>query len=121
MSHFYAQIDSDNIVIAVSELSGEIKESHPMYDSMIPIREYDTSLLQTQTDTEIVTHKYVGKDENGYGIFEEVREPIPEPIDPEPTQDEINAELLLNQVDIIAKQEEQDAVLAEILLNGLGV
>lgn len=121
MSHFYAQIDSQNIVIAVSGLSGEIKESHPMYDAMIPIHNYDTSLLQHQTDTEIVTNKCVGKDDDGYGIFEENREPIPEPIDPEPTQDEVNAAVLLNQMDIMTKQEEQDAVLAEILLNGLGV
>ena len=35
--------------------------------------------------------------------------------------DELNAAVLLNQMDIMAKQEEQDAVLAEILLNGLGV
>lgn len=85
-NYTYAQIDSDNIVIAVSELSGEIKEPHPMCDSMIRIRDYDTSLLQTQTNTEVVTHKYVGKDEDGYGIFEEIREPIPEP---QPTEQEI--------------------------------
>ena len=36
-------------------------------------------------------------------------------------QDEVNAEILLNQMDIMTKQEEQDRVLAEILLNGLGV
>lgn len=36
-------------------------------------------------------------------------------------QDELNAAALLNQMDIITRQEEQDAVLAEILLNGLGV
>lgn len=36
-------------------------------------------------------------------------------------QDELNAVVLLNQMDIMARQEEQDAVLAEILLNGLGV
>ena len=35
-------------------------------------------------------------------------------------QDELNAAVLLNQMDIMTKQEEQDAVLAEILLNGLG-
>ena len=83
----YAQIDEEaKIVIGVSVLSGIIGESHPMYDSMIRIREHDTSLLQTQTDTEIVTHKYVGKDADGYGIFDEVREPIPEP---QPTEQEI--------------------------------
>ena len=83
MTHFYAQIDSENIVIAVSNLSDKIKESHPFYDSMILISEYDTTLLQYQTDTEIVTHKYVGNDENGYGIFEEIREAIPEQTEPE--------------------------------------
>ena len=96
MSHFYAQINSDNIVIAVSDLSGEIKESHPMYDSMIPIREYDTLLLQHQTDTEIVTNKYVGKDEDGYGIFEDVKEPIP---DPQPTEQEIEQAELSTAID----------------------
>lgn len=46
-------------------------------------------------------------------------EPTPEP---EPTEQElIQAELLLNQIDIIAKQNEQDEVLAEILLNQMGV
>ena len=35
--------------------------------------------------------------------------------------DEVNAAILLNQMDIIVKQAEMDAVLAEILLNGLGV
>lgn len=89
MSHFYAQINSDNIVIAVSDLSGEIKESHPIYDSMIPIREYDTPLLQTQTDTEIVSHKYVGKDGGGYGIFEKISEPIPPIQEPQPTEQQI--------------------------------
>lgn len=96
MSHFYAQIDSDNIVIAVAELSGEIKESHSMYDSMIPIRKYDTSLLKNQTDTEIVTHKYVGKDTNGYGIFEEIREPLPEP---QPTEQQIEQAELSTTID----------------------
>ena len=88
VSHFYAQIDSDKIVFAVSNLSREITESHPMYDSMIPIREYNASLLQTQTDTEIVTHKYVGKDDDCYGIFEEIREAIPEQTKAEQTEPE---------------------------------
>lgn len=40
----------------------------------------------------------------------------------EPTETElIQAEILLNQADIIAKQNEQDEVLAEILLNQMGV
>ena len=36
-------------------------------------------------------------------------------------QDEVQAEILLNQIDIMSKQAEQDEVLAAILLNGLGV
>lgn len=44
-----------------------------------------------------------------------------EPV-PEPTETElIQAELLLNQMDIMAKQSEHDEVLAEILLNQLEV
>ena len=40
----------------------------------------------------------------------------------EPTEtDIINAEILLNQADILAKQNEHDEVLAEILLNQMGV
>ena len=36
-------------------------------------------------------------------------------------QELVQAEQLLAQAEIIAKQNEQDEVLAEILLNGLGV
>ena len=44
------------------------------------------------------------------------------PAQPEPTETElIQAELLLNQAEILAKQNEQDEVLAEILLNQMGV
>lgn len=40
----------------------------------------------------------------------------------EPSDQELlNAEILLNQADIIAKQNEHDEVLAEILLNQMGV
>ena len=38
-------------------------------------------------------------------------------VEPEIAQDEINAEILLNQANIQAKQAEQDEVLAELLLN----
>lgn len=47
--------------------------------------------------------------------------PEPQP-EPEPTEEEIiQAEMLLNQAQIIATQEEQDEVLAAILLNQMGV
>ena len=35
--------------------------------------------------------------------------------------DDVKAEILLNQADLIINQENQDAVLAEILLNQMGV
>ena len=45
-------------------------------------------------------------------------EPMPEP---EPTEQElIQAELLLNQTQILINQEQQDTVLAELLLNQIG-
>lgn len=37
------------------------------------------------------------------------------------SQELLNAEILLNQAEILAKQNEQDEVLAEILLNQMGV
>lgn len=76
MSHFYAQIDSENIVVALSQLSGVICESHPLYKTVVPIREYDETLMPTQTDSELITHKYIEKDDDGYGLFEEVRSEI---------------------------------------------
>ena len=49
-------------------------------------------------------------------------DPFNEIVEPEPTEQElIQAEILLNQADILAKQNELDAVLAEILLNQMGV
>lgn len=77
MAYFYAQIDSENTVVALSQLSGVIGESHPLYQTVIPIREYDESLIPTQTGTEVVAHKYTGKDNEGYGRFEEIIETIP--------------------------------------------
>lgn len=48
--------------------------------------------------------------------------PTESQIEPEPTENEIiQAEMLLNQAQIIATQEEQDEVLAAILLNQMGV
>lgn len=69
-------------------------------------------------------------EENGYTyIVEEAddqiiakylkSEPREEPV-PEPTDQELfQAEVMLNQMEILANQEAQDEVLAEILLSGL--
>lgn len=91
----YAQINEENICVGVSQLSGEVDS--PL---LIPIAEFDSSVI--------------GKKYNN-GVWEEVEpEPVPEP---EPTEQElVQAEILLGQQEIIAKQKEHDEVLAELLL-----
>ena len=59
MKYYYAQIDENNICIAVSELSGKVTA-----DNMLRLETYDTSLL--------------GKKYNN-GVWEEVPKPEPEP------------------------------------------
>ena len=70
-----------------------------------------------------MVREYFGKDANH--ISATVEKPIIVETeileDPISEQDEINAEILLNQATILAKQEEQDEVLAEILLNQMEV
>lgn len=46
----YAQIDSNNIVIGISMLSGEIEN-----EKMIPIKEYDIELLGKKYDSKTKT------------------------------------------------------------------
>ena len=59
MKYYYAQIDENNICIAVSDLSGKVTA-----DNMLRLDTYDTSLL--------------GKKYNN-GVWEEVPKPEPEP------------------------------------------
>ena len=59
MKYYYAQIDENNICIAVSDLSGKVTA-----DNMLRLEIYDTSLL--------------GKKYNN-GVWEEVPQPEPEP------------------------------------------
>lgn len=82
MAYIYAELDENNICKAVSDLSGEV-----ITDTMIPLETYDISLLGK---------KYVD------GVWEEVpQKPTQEP---EPTEAElIQAQILLNQADILAR------------------
>ena len=59
MKYYYAQIDENNICIAVSDLSGKVTAGN-----MLRLETYDTSLL--------------GKKYNN-GVWEEVPKPEPEP------------------------------------------
>lgn len=72
--------------------------------------------------TEII--KYFGESKDKIGstvkittLPQETQEPPEEIISTE----EIQAQILLNQAEIIANQQAQDEVLAEILISGLGV
>ena len=90
----YAQINEENICVGVSQLSGKVDS--PL---LIPIAEFDSS---------VIGKKYVN------GAWEEVEQTE---ITPEPTEQElIQAEILLNQAEIISKQKEHDEILAELLL-----
>ena len=61
----YAYIVED-IVQSVSLFCERATNKHPFYNSLVPIREYDESLL---------CQRYIGLDSDGYGLFEAVPEP----------------------------------------------
>ena len=91
----YAQIDIETgIVVSDSYLSGEVN-----YDYMIRIPD----------NFDLKNKKY----ENGNWV-----EYVPEVPEVEETisNEEIQAEILLNQAEIISKQNEHDEILAELLL-----
>jgi hypothetical protein len=96
---YYAQLNGNNICIGVSQLSKEL-----IQDNMIKIEKFDNS---------IVGKKYAG----GEWVDVVVEHTVPEPTE----QEIINAQLLLTQQEIIAKQVSLDETLALILLNQQGV
>lgn len=92
---FYAQLNNDNICVAVSQLSGKVSHSN-----MIRLSTFDTTIM--------------GKKYND-GIWEDVdveEEESAAISDAEVTR----AQILLNQQDIVITQQSQDEVLAAILL-----
>lgn len=93
----YAQIDLESgNVISDSHLSGEVKAKH-----MIPISD----------DFDLSNKKYINGEWVDY---------VPEVVDEPTDQELINAEILLNQADILSNQAFMDEVLAEILLSQTG-
>ena len=93
MNYYYAQIDENNICIAVSDLSGKVTA-----DNMLRLETYDTSLL--------------GKKYNN-GVWEEVPKP-----EPEPTQlDRI--ELQVNTSYAEAQNQAVDQYTEELLEGGI--
>ena len=99
MTYYYAQLNDENMCYGVSELSNEVSS-----EKLILLEEYDISILGK---------KY----ENGTWVTL-APEILP---DPKPTESElIQAELLLNQVEMLNRQTEMDETLAAILLNQIG-
>lgn len=93
MNYYYAQIDENNICIAVSDLAGKVTA-----DNMLRLETYDTSLL--------------GKKYNN-GVWEEVPQP-----EPEPTQlDRI--ELQVNTSYAEAQNQAVDQYTEELLEGGI--
>lgn len=94
MLKHYAQIDADNICIAESWLSGDVDNKN---------------LILLSSDYDVLGKKY------NDGKWEDVQV---EPSLPQPPSegDILQAEILLNQMDIMAKQKEHDEILATILL-----
>ena len=93
MKYYYAQIDENNICIAVSDLSGKVTA-----DNMLRLETYDTSLL--------------GKKYNN-GVWEEVPKP-----EPEPTQlDRIELQVKTSYAE--AQNQAVDQYTAELLEGGI--
>lgn len=97
----YAQIDSKTgLVISDSYLSGEVE-----YENMIQIKE----------DFDLTNKRYI--DGNWIEYVPELNETENNKNETEISDTElIQAEMLLNQESIIAKQKEHDEILAELLL-----
>ena len=93
MKYYYAQIDENNICIAVSDLTGKVTA-----DNMLRLETYDTSLL--------------GKKYNN-GVWEEVPKP-----EPEPTQlDRIELQVKTSYAE--AQNQEVDQYTEELLEGGI--
>lgn len=99
--YYYAQINEENVCVATQETSDKAP-----FENMI----------QLSSEEEMFT--VLGKKyENGTWVTL-APEILP---DPEPTESElIQAELLLNQVEMLNRQTEMDETLAAILLNQIG-
>lgn len=101
--HRYAQIDiTSGIVIGDSHLSGRVDRPN-----LIPIPD----------GFDLNNKKYINGDWESYEPV--LPEQVHEPTEQE-QQEQINAEILLNQATIIANQNNAEEVMAEILLNQVG-
>lgn len=91
----YAQIDLDTgMVVSDSYLSGEVEAEN---------------MIQIEEGFDLTNKKY----ENGKWV--EYIPKVPE-VEETISNEEIQAEILLNQAEIISKQNEHDEILAELLL-----
>ena len=93
----------------------EVEIIEPMGENKLQIKKCNFEKESYELCNEYTEYEYGGKKYPVVnGEFEIEAEPA---LEPEPTEQEtIQAEILLNQAEIIAKQKEHDEVLAELLL-----
>lgn len=104
---YIAVIDDVNVISV--QIVDDNFDGKEFFDYVV-LSDYDYTMLNS-VDLEQYNILYC---DNSFEIIKKT--------EPEPTESElIQAELLLNQADILARQNEHDEVLAEILLNQMGV
>lgn len=115
----YAQLDfTDNNIKRVNLIGGE---EVGIVQSLIGKYPTDFVNLEGRENVPLDTFDWYYNAETD--TFIQTNElPMPEESVIEPTEEELtNAQLLLNQADIMSKQSEHDEILAEILLNMMEV
>lgn len=96
VTFYYAQLNDENICTSVGSQPVKVDS-----ENMIELDSFDTNVLGCRYND---------------GVWEKVETEVKEYVN---EQELIRAELLLNQMTIIEKQEEHDEVLAEILLSSI--
>lgn len=106
------------MLVALVDTNGNVEvNEYPYIKSVDDIKNdfFDNVLMIELIEKPEIREGYILKYDGSDFYYEEIQQP-------DPTETElIQAELLLNQADILARQNEQDEVLAEILLNQMGV
>lgn len=99
-------------ITAWNEVVSEEEAQQHINDGCLWVSDLEINMPKI-TETQSV-EMYLNEDMTVRYEIISIEEPISE-------QDQIQAEMLLNQCDMLVNQENQDAVLAEILINQLGV
>lgn len=102
----YAAICDDTVILVVE------RDEPPIFAPTADGREVST--VEIYNDEKVCIGMTYTEEEGFRG--ECPKEPVQQPTE----QELVQAEMLLNQIEIMSRQSEQDEVLAEILLNQMG-